>query len=343
MNYNLFLTGTFGPRTIGSKYSYVDYTKSTFPAGEVFFKINKYVNHLSQIVEPLSSDCVTIVSNPSTSEDVMTILMANDALKRDGIVNIDLFMPYVPYGRQDRVMNKGESLSIKIFTDLINSCEFNSVQIVDPHSSVTPALLNNCQLETDSLNYFYRRTFQTFLHTNESYTVIAPDAGAEKRCFSVINSLFYSSISTLPISYSPKNLAIGIKHRDPTTGDVSVSLAGQVIEKTAVIIDDICDGGRTFIELATKLRELHHVERIILVVTHGIFSKGMGVLSSKIDEVYSYNTTFNQFKIEQSAGNIIEIPPFWFTNKFVKPESTGIYNSMDAKVFNLLSLSMNQS
>jgi ribose-phosphate pyrophosphokinase len=41
-----------------------------------------------------------------------------------------------------------------------------------------------------------------------------------------------------------------------------------------LIVDDICDGGATFVLLAHKLLELG-IKEVNLFVTHGIFSKGL--------------------------------------------------------------------
>jgi ribose-phosphate pyrophosphokinase len=53
-----------------------------------------------------------------------------------------------------------------------------------------------------------------------------------------------------------------------------------------VITDDICDGGMTFIHVAQRLKALS-AERVVLFVTHGIFSKGLGVFDGLIDHFYT--------------------------------------------------------
>jgi ribose-phosphate pyrophosphokinase len=55
-----------------------------------------------------------------------------------------------------------------------------------------------------------------------------------------------------------------------------------------LIVDDICDGGRTFIELAKVLRPLTNGS-IFLYVTHGIFSQGLDVFKGVIDHIYTAN------------------------------------------------------
>jgi ribose-phosphate pyrophosphokinase len=62
----------------------------------------------------------------------------------------------------------------------------------------------------------------------------------------------------------------------------------ELAKKDFLIVDDICDGGRTFIELAKVLRPWT-TGKIYLYVTHGIFSNGLDVFNSLIDGVYTAN------------------------------------------------------
>lgn len=271
---------------------------SNFPGGEVFFKIEDG----DRLKKSITEDWILyIYANPKSSDDVMSILLANDCAKTLGWKHIKLFIPYVPYGRQDRVMTPGESLSIKVFSNLINSCGFDEVVITDPHSSVTTALINNIRIDVDILTNFYKNVLANLNLENNKYSLISPDAGAEKRCHSMVENCFYNKdieSFNLPENLRPTNIVVGVKHRDFETGKVSVSLNGQSVEKSAVIVDDICDGGRTFIELSKVLKE-HGVERIILIVTHGIFSQGLEVFNGVIDEIYCFNSLSKIKELEE--------------------------------------------
>lgn len=55
-----------------------------------------------------------------------------------------LVMPYIPNARMDRVKNDDEVFTLKWFTDFINALHFCRVEVLDPHSNVAPALINNC-------------------------------------------------------------------------------------------------------------------------------------------------------------------------------------------------------
>jgi len=243
----------------------VQYTTSNFPAGEVFIKIDT----------PLSeSDSVTIVTNPTSSNDVMILLMANDAIRRMKVSQVFLFMPYVPYGRQDRVVRPGESFSLEVFAQLINSCNFDEIIIADPHSPVTTQLLD--RVRVIDITLFYEMVASDLRRAFGVTGVIAPDAGATNRA--------RNAASTMGIPL----VAHGEKKRHDD-GSITIKLSDSNIPKSVVIVDDICDGGKTFIELAKVLRQDYGVETVTLVVTHGIFSKGMDVITDVIDSVLAYN------------------------------------------------------
>jgi ribose-phosphate pyrophosphokinase len=270
------------PEGIGLKT--IPFKTSNFPAGEVFFKLN------TELMPYLADSTVVIMLNSGKSDVIMRLLMANDAIRRYDVKSVELYMPYVPYGRQDRVVHEGESLSIKVFAELINSCNFNKVIIADPHSSVTPALLDRCVIDSKSVEYFVSLYLDNAVRVGDT-TVVAPDAGAEKRCLAAVEHHYSLSVvagDVRDLTDERLNLVTAIKHRTPN--GLSVTLTDPLkLKERVVIIDDICDGGRTFIELAKALKGQYGVKHITLLVTHGIFSAGKDVLYDVIDEVYCYN------------------------------------------------------
>jgi ribose-phosphate pyrophosphokinase len=60
-------------------------------------------------------------------------------------------------------------------------------------------------------------------------------------------------------------------------------------------VDDICDGGRTFIEISKALDG--YQGELYLFVTHGIFSKGFEELFKHFTKIYTTNSIKD---IEQS-------------------------------------------
>ena len=77
-----------------------------------------------------------------------------------------------------------------------------------------------------------------------------------------------------------------------------------------IIIDDICDGGATFINIAVKIKEYFdnqdyngYQPKIYLIVTHGIFSKGVSELSNYFDGIYCTNSYKNFVDNKDQFGN----------------------------------------
>ena len=77
-----------------------------------------------------------------------------------------------------------------------------------------------------------------------------------------------------------------MKERDLKTGQLTnFKVFNEDLQnKTCFIIDDICDGGGTFVGTAEALKKIG-AQKIILVVSHGIFSKGFDL--ENIDEIYT--------------------------------------------------------
>ncbi len=246
-----------------------------FPGGEMGVTLN------TEDILYLTTNAThqTIIARLQTANDIMVLALTVDALRRIDRTPIRLFMPYVPYARQDRACNKGEALSLKVFCDMINAMNFDWVAVCDPHSDVVGALLNRVTIinqariisNFDALN---KRIFET----NAQF--VSPDAGANKKT------------ADLAAFYGRESFIRADKVRELSTGKIKETIvyANDLTGQTIIIVDDICDGGRTFIELATVLKA-KGAKRVILYVTHGIFSKGLApIIAGGVDEIYTTNS-----------------------------------------------------
>lgn len=233
------------------------------------------------------ADDVFITTRLNTSNDVMKLLLAVDALHRSGTNNISAFIPYLPYARQDRVMVAGEPLSIKVMCDLLNTCNFKKIYLFDVHSEVSLALLNNCQLITN--NSLVKQALQD----KTDYLLVSPDAGALKKIYKVAQAIGYTN-----------DIVLCNKVRDVSNGNIKQITVDQndLGGKDCFIIDDICDGGATFIGVAKELKK-RNAGKVNLVVSHGIFSKGESELAEWIDHIY----TTDSIK-DSSSAFITNIP-----------------------------------
>lgn len=264
-------------------YNKLEYDYLVFSGGEVQVKIKAWIG-FELGTKPLLKIKGRIVS----SESVIELLMLVDALRRMiPKCRLKLVSPYFPYARQDRVCYPGEAFSLKVFANLINDLNFESVEIWDPHSEITPALLDRVEVVPQRI--FVNKIFNLFSDeklSKKNLVLVAPDVGAIKKTREVASSV------GLPFIHADKI-------RNPENGNITgtkvyaeelfVGNGGYPkINKDFLIVDDICDGGRTFVELAKELRKIT-VGKIYLYVTHGIFSKGFEVFDGLIDHIYCAN------------------------------------------------------
>lgn len=251
----------------GGKFGY-EPVFMTFPGGEEHVRLRTDVN----VYEICA---VTITVHLGNSAAIMRLLLLTDAVKREyPDIPVLLNMPYIPYARQDRVANRGEPLSIKVFCDLINAQGYHKVIVNDSHSDVALALLSNAHNVGQEVGMFNKFKFLVPAYEREKWGIVAPDAGALKKVYKVSNT---QGIDTI---------FCATKNRDTRTGQVTgtdVNCAN-FEGRHLLVCDDICDGGRTFVELAKVLKE-RNCGQLILYVTHGIFSKGKDCLLDYYDDV----------------------------------------------------------
>lgn len=254
-----------------------------FSGGECHIKIDKIANKTNEVVAILNS-----------SDAIMQLLLTVDAIRRiNPAAIINLTVPYFPYARQDRVCNAGESLSVRVMADVINALNCNQVTILDPHSDVTSALLDNVKVVTQAQIIADSKLAKDIAAKN--LAVVSPDAGAEKKAKEVGKQV-------------KADVFAASKVRDTMTGKIiSTEIRGDIKGRSLIIIDDICDGGATFTELAKELK-LKGAKDIYLYVTHGIFSKGLDVLKEHFKHVYCYHSLVTDFAEEKKfltkLGNI---------------------------------------
>lgn len=196
-------------------------------------------------------------------------------------INLDL--PYIPNARQDRVKDlEKDVFTLKYFAEFINALKFNHVFVLDPHSNVSTALIDNVDVQTP--REYIDATVESIYHDYElskSLMAFYPDEGAMKR---------YSEDSQLEYTFAAK-------HRDWRTGKILglevIGNAESINGRDVLIIDDICSKGGTFYYAAKKLKELG-ANRIFLFVTHCEKTVFDGELfkSGLIEKLYTTDSIF---------------------------------------------------
>lgn len=231
-----------------------------------------YPDTMPLIKQPLDGFPKRVLLRPKSLASFMAAMFWIDAIAERGHPVPDLVLPFVPGARQDRLNDSGDYLfTAKSIANEINVRGFPSVTVLDPHSEVTPALIDRCRVThaADCLT----------IPKGKYAAVISPDAGAEKRAGLVANKL------GLPLIHAWKT-------RDVATGAITgfgyddEAFAMSAAE-TVLVVDDICDGGGTFVGLAQAIKARDGNRRDLhLFTTHGIYSKGVDVLRPHFSHIY---------------------------------------------------------
>jgi ribose-phosphate pyrophosphokinase len=277
------------------------YEISRFPDGQQSLRlIEGGYNTFESLRGSDSAHGIIIESRLNTFSDLEIIICATQALKEVGVKNISLYIPYCIGARSDRKFMEGGMNYVKhVIAPIINSQGYNKVTILDPHSDVLEACINNFE-KVDNVNlvtfalkhYFLSKGFEIWDSMNfDGMRFISPDAGALKKVFHVADAVRYRN-----------EVIIASKHRNLETGKIdytNVPMSVNDADKDVFIIDDICDGGRTFIEIAKVVDEVRklsssvkpeHYGKNYLIVTHGIFSFGFDFLVQHFDGIYCTNS-----------------------------------------------------
>lgn len=201
---------------------------------------------------------------------IFELLFFVDAAKRSGHILNTLIMPYIPFSRQDRISKRGESFTLCVFADLINSLGYQKVVVTDPHSDVSSALLKNCVVVSQE------KIWAPHFEEKEGFWLVAPDAGAAKKIYK------------LAAMVKCRGIVECSKMRNLDTGEITDTKihATNLENRDAYLIDDICAGGATFIAVAKELKKLN-VGKVILCVSHGFFTRGMDELNKYFDEIHT--------------------------------------------------------
>jgi ribose-phosphate pyrophosphokinase len=270
-----------------------------FPAGEVGFKIPE------RVMELLSSNLnwkFHISLGKELCSDVMFISMLVGRVSQKSIPiseKINLFLPYLPFSRDDKELDSYSSYGVGYLMGMLKT--YCTVYTLDAHCD-----LSNLNADSDFIRPMYinvDKNDYAYHYLNYGYDLaVLADKSASRTC-DFLKTCGFDFIKNIPQIQA-------LKDRDPSTGklsnfrftdesyDVIYNLPAKEENYKVLVIDDICDGGGTFIPIVNNLKEafsqIDEKIEVDLYVTHGIFSKGTSPL------LYTNNENKN-FRVVSSS------------------------------------------
>ena len=210
-------------------------------------------------------------------EEVDLVMSALNEQYAGTTADVTLMLPYLPYARADRVFEEGNPHPLAMFLNWLSTYNFDKIYMEDVHN-------------TDIINEYFghlpieiieqHQLAATYAHREKPDYILAPDKGALKKAQALANTLDVPLITATKV-------------RDLSTGKImNVTLDYKPTKNSRVfIVDDILDGGGTFIPLAKTLKEEYNCH-VALYVTHLIAAKGLDILEG-IDTLYYHNIIRN--------------------------------------------------
>jgi ribose-phosphate pyrophosphokinase len=213
-----------------------------------------------EIQENVRGQDVFVIQSTSfpANDNLMELLVINDALKRASARRITAVIPYFGYARQDRKVGPRTPISAKLVANLVVRSGADRVMTLDLHAGQIQGFFD---IPTDNLfaaPVIVRAIKERFDQNN--ITVVSPDVGGVVRARNVAQRI-------------GAPLAIVDKRRERAGESEVMSVIGNVSGRSCILIDDIVDSGGTLVNAAAALME-RGAGDVYAYITHGVLSPG---------------------------------------------------------------------
>ena len=255
-----------------------------FSDGEVSINIEESVRGCEVFV-------IQSTSGP-VNDNLMTLLIMIDALKRASVDTINVVIPYYGYARQDRKARSREPITAKLVANMITQAGADRVLTLDLHAAQIQGFFD---IPVDHLlgapllaNYFLENNFK-----DKDIVVVSPDHGGVTRARKLAEFL-----------HAP--IAIIDKRRPKANVAEVMNIIGDVKGKVAVLIDDMIDTAGTITLAAQAIQDAGALE-VYACCTHPVLSGPAldRLNASVIKEVVVTDSI--QVPEEKTGGKIVQV------------------------------------
>ena len=219
-----------------------------FADGELYIQIQESIRGCDVFL--IQPTCAPV------NDHLMELLIMVDACKRASARQITAVVPYYGYARADRKTAGRESITAKLVANLLAKSGVDRVLAMDLHSAQIQGYFD---IPCDHI--YGSPVLVDYLRTRDlgEVVVVSPDVGGVARA-----RAFAKQMNDAP-------LAIIDKRRSGHNVAESLTVIGDVVGKTAILIDDMIDTGGTICAGARLLRQ-RGATRVLACASHAVFS-----------------------------------------------------------------------
>ena len=220
---------------------------TTFSDGETRVEIDENVRGMDVFI--IQSTCSPV------NVTLMELLIMIDAMKRASAGRITAVVPYYGYARQDRKVAPRAPISAKLVADLITAAGAQRLLSMDLHAGQIQGFFNipvDNLFATPVLIEYVKKNYQ------ENTVIVSPDTGGVERARAFAKRMGAS-------------LAIIDKRREGPNEAQVMNIIGNVVDKSAIILDDMIDTAGTVVQAALALKEAGAAD-VSVCCTHPVLS-----------------------------------------------------------------------
>jgi ribose-phosphate pyrophosphokinase len=213
-----------------------------FPDGEFYVRI----------LDEISNEEVVIVQTTYPDENIIELLILQNAVKEANAKGITVVIPYFGYARQDTKFKDGEPISAKAMAEIIG-LNADKIITVDPHKEHILDFFSTKAYSCSAIPEIAK-----YLKDKNVDMILAPDKGA------LVRAREASMIIGCDFDYMEKTRIDG----------ETIQIKPKKLDahnKNVAIIDDIISTGGTMAQSINHLKQ-HGAKKIMVACTHGLFA-----------------------------------------------------------------------
>lgn len=228
------------------------------------------------VVEALHGD-----AKLSVDDKLARMLFFLAALRDAGAARVTAVAPYLCYARKDRRTKPRDPVTSRYVAMLFEAVGIDRIVTVDVHNEA--AYQNAFRIPTTHITAAPLFVEAFAPHLGEQVVVVSPDAGGVKRAERFRQALEARLRRPVGLAFVEKFRSEGVVRGG--------TVVGEIVDRDAIIIDDLISSGGTLARAAAGCRE-RGARNVYAAATHGVFSRDASrvLLDSALDRVVILDT-----------------------------------------------------